>query len=305
MRDFFRGPALGRPARLLPAGRRNRKLPGLILLSALLLVPLAVLLLRQPGHPAPAADPLPPPVVPSSQPTTDPPATPPTAPPATPPTTEATTAPTSVPPTSDPPAPAPSVKKLTTATLAPGRTVKCARIVLAIDQSLSMDSYTGARDNALQQLVDWSRKNLNKRDEIAVIDFSGAAGVRQPPTRARSLTRIGPALTLASGSYYRPILDSLGTFPPTSCKTALVLLSDGDLADLPADASESGLLLRGSHVKFQRLLVPDPAITVPQAWSTAFPNGKPVLVDGLDPDETARVIGETIAKIVNTKIQYH
>ena len=130
----------------------------------------------------------------------------------------------------------------------------------------------------------------------------------QPRPASTSVTgnvRIGPAVDLPSGSVYRPILDVVATFPKTSCKTALVLLSDGALERLPGTASESGDLCKQTDVKFQRLLVPDTTIIVPPAWSAAFPNGKPVYVDGLNPDETARVIGETIAKIVNSKIVYH
>ncbi|KUL41362.1 vWA domain-containing protein [Actinoplanes awajinensis] len=294
MRDYFRGPALDRPAKLWPTGRRNRKLPGLILLCLLLLLPLGWLLL----HDEPAAviaEPPPPVVVPSPSPVLSSPT----------PTPSVTSSPTPSPSRTRKPTPTPTVKKLTQATLAPGRTVSCARVILGIDQSNSMAGYTAARDNALQQLVDWSSRNLKKRDQIAVVDFAGEAGVRQAPTSVKQLTGIGPVVSLAGGSKYLPILEAIKAFPPSSCKTALVLLSDGDLEDLPADASESGTVLRGSDVKFQRLLVPDRNITVPLRWATAFPNGKPVFVDGMNPDETARVIGETIAKIVNSKIVYH
>ncbi len=295
MRDFFRGPALGRPAKLWPTGRRNRKLPGLIL-AVLLLVPLAWFLLHDDGEPAPLADdPVTPVVVAPSSPSPAP------SPSRVPPSPSPSPTPR---PTTSRPAPSPSVTKLKQAKLAPGRTVKCARVILAIDQSNSMSGYTAARDNALQQLVEWGSRNLGKRDQIAVVDFAGEAGVRLPPTGVRALSRIGPAVSLAGGSEYRPILDVVGTFPPTSCKSALVLLSDGDLEHLPADASESGTVFRTAGVKFQRLLVPDRSIRVPAAWSTAFPNGKPVFVNGLDPDETALIIGETIAKIVNTTITY-
>jgi hypothetical protein len=291
VRDFFRGPALDRPARLFPVGRRNRKLPGLI--TVILLAPLAWYVLHDTAGPATTAAPLP-----SPSPSAPPPFSP--SPPA--PTTAATTPPPSPTPT---PTPTPSKRTLLRSKLAKGRTVKCARVVLAIDQSNSMDNYTSARDNALQQLIGWSHKNLGKRDQIAVIDFAGNAGVRQRPTSATTAGQIGPAVSLAGGSYYRPILNALQTFPKTSCKTALVLLSDGDLQDLPSDSSESGALLRDSGVKFQRLLVPDSTIATPPAWTTAFPNGKPVSVNGLDPDETARIIGETIAKIVDTKVVYY
>ena len=165
-----------------------------------------------------------------------------------------------------------------------------------------MESYTAARDNALQQIVDWSRDNLRKRDQIAVVDFAGAAGVRQPPTSAARRVRIGHAGSLTDGSEYRPVLDAIADFPPTSCKTALVLLSDGALSDLPTDASESGRLLKQHDIKFQRLLVPSTAIAVPPDWSNAFPNGTPVFVDGLNPDETALVIAETVAKIIGTEV---
>jgi hypothetical protein len=291
MRDFFRGPALDRPYRLLPTGRRNRKLPGILLALLLLLTPLGWWATRPDTATATAAaEPLPPPVVVA------------TSSPTPTPTPPAPTTPAPKPKTKKP---SPSPSKLERATLAPGRKVSCARVIIAIDQSGSMDSYTTARDNALQQLVDWSRDNLRKRDQLAVVDFSGVAGGRNAPTSAVTSMHIGPAAVGNSGSYYRPVLDVVGQFPKTSCKTALVLLSDGDLQDLPSTPDESVQLFKQADVKFQRLLVPDRSITVPQAWADAFPNGKPVYVDGLNPDETARVIGETIAKIVQTKLVYN
>jgi hypothetical protein len=125
--------------------------------------------------------------------------------------------------------------------------------------------------------------------------------VRQPPTSARKGDRIGPPVAVGSGSMYLPVLTAMARFPPTTCRKALVLLSDGQLNDLPAP-TDSLRVLRGNGIDFQRLLVPDTSITVPPAWDAAFPAGKPVYVDGLDPDETARVIGQTVSKIIDQKI---
>jgi hypothetical protein len=167
-----------------------------------------------------------------------------------------------------------------------------------------MSGYTTARDNALQQLLDWSRDNLRKRDQIGVIDFAGNAAVRQSPTSAKKTVQIGASSPLLfAGSNYQPVLEQLAAFPKTSCKTALVLLSDGDLQDLPADSSAGQQTLRTSGIDFQRLLIPDATATAPQTWQTAFPvRGKGVNVDGLDADDTARVIAETVATIVDTKL---
>jgi hypothetical protein len=281
-----RGPALMRQGRLAPydTGRRVT----LALLPLLLLAGLFTWFGTRPEpQPRPAAL-VPPSPSPSAAPSVAP---------------SPSAAPTTSPPAPPPPSPAAPPSQLTGWKLPPGRTSSCIRLIVALDVSGSMGSYGTYRDAALQQLLAWVPGNLKSTDQVAVVDFAGSVGVRQQPVAATRKLSPGASSSVSDGSLLQPLLEAAAAFPRTKCRTALVLLSDGQLNDLPASADDSKALLAANRVAHVRLLVPDPSIVVPPSWSVALPNAAPRYFDGTDADATALAIGQTIADLVQQQLQ--
>ncbi len=171
----------------------------------------------------------------------------------------------------------------------------CVRMVVGVDQSGSMRDYADARDRAFAQLLPWLGQNLRTDDTVAVVDFAQDAGLRI----VAGAGRLDPALgrrpaPVHEGRYTRlePVLERLDALGPSPCDTALVLLSDGQVTDIPADADGGRALLRAHGVHDLLLLTPDTAVTVPPAWDTAFPSPPVRHFDGADPDATAEAFGE-------------
>jgi Mg-chelatase subunit ChlD len=180
----------------------------------------------------------------------------------------------------------------------------CLRLVIGTDVSGSMNDYATAREAALGDLLRWVPANLRPGDEVAVVDFADDARVRLPPTAVETVGG-PPALAAVSGggTEFRPVLDQLATFPDRpECDTAVVLISDGMLAGLPA-AEIAGLqLLAHYNVHDLRLLVPGEDIDVPSMWHAAFPSAPATRFDGHDQDATARAFGETIAGLTGQRL---
>lgn len=186
---------------------------------------------------------------------------------------------------------------LTHRTLTGPRGPACIRLVVGLDVSGSMTNYAVARDAALAQLIDWSRKNLRPDDELAVVDFAADAAARIPPARRDKLAGAGVAAGATDGTYTNlaPALQAIDGFRAGACDTELVLISDAQLADLPPDAAGGKQLLRRHHIHDVRLLVPGDDVDVPQLWGMDFPEAYPTRFDGTDPDATALAFGQAIA----------
>jgi hypothetical protein len=172
----------------------------------------------------------------------------------------------------------------------------CLRIVLANDVSGSMRNFATARDDALQQLFGWLKKNLRPDDQVAVIDFAAVANIRMRPTQVSTLGGLpaGVGATDGTYTYLGPVLSDIGQFPPTSCDTALLLLSDAQLIDLPTTPEAGQRLLMPRHVDRIRLLVPGAQIQVDPDWVKGFPAAVPLVFNGLDPQATGLALGTTI-----------
>src|SRR5260370_1270642 len=143
-------------------------------------------------------------------------------------------------------------------TAGPRDEVNCLRLVIGVDVSGSMADFAVPRDDALNQLFSWLKKNLRPDDQVAIIDFAAVAEIRMWPTQVASLGGL-PAPTGARDgtyTYFDPILTDIDQFPRTSCDTALVLISDAQLIDLPTTESDRRKLLLDHHVGNSRLLVP-------------------------------------------------
>lgn len=184
--------------------------------------------------------------------------------------------------------------------LAGARGPACVRVVVAVDGSGSMTDYAAARDAALVQLLAWSARNLREDDELAVVDFAATAADRLPVTAARALGNgaVPAAAPIDTGStLLAPVLTAIGAQAPSRCDRALMLLSDGQLGDLPTDEAGGRAALAAHDVRDLALLVPGTSIDVPAEWSTAFPYAPPLRFDGHDPDATAVAFGEAVAAI--------
>jgi hypothetical protein len=181
----------------------------------------------------------------------------------------------------------------------------CLRIVLGVDVSGSMSDFSDARDDALVQLFAWLKKNLRPDDEVAIIDFAAVANVRMQPAQVASLRGLPPAFGATDGTYtyFDPVLTDIGEFMPTSCDTALLLLSDAQLIDLPGSRAAGQQLLRHYHVDRIRLLVPGAAIQVGSGWVNGFPAAVPLVFDGLDPEATGLALGKTIVGLTGQTLE--
>ncbi|SHN44436.1 hypothetical protein [Cryptosporangium aurantiacum] len=181
---------------------------------------------------------------------------------------------------------------------------ECLRLTLMVDSSGSMQDYAGARDAALNRLVPWLAKNLRDSDELAVIDFAQTANVRLPPTAARSVGSApgAPAVADGGGTLLAPALAEVDRFPASKCDTAVLLLSDAQVSDLPLGEPAGRTLLQQHDVSDIELLVPGHAIDVPAGWTTAFPAAQPRKFDGYDPDATAVAIGRTVAELTGQQL---
>lgn len=192
---------------------------------------------------------------------------------------------------------------LTGYTLAGRRRAGCVRLVVGLDVSSSMTGYRTVRDTALAELLRWLRINLRPDDEIAVIDFAGSAGVRQPPTSVTLPIALGPPAAVVGGSRLLPLFDATAGFAGTACTTTVILLSDGQLDDLPASPAASAEVLATRRITHVRLLAPDRTISVPWQWTAALPSAKPVYFDGNDPASTALAIGHTVGELTGTTLR--
>ncbi|MFG1927929.1 VWA domain-containing protein [Cryptosporangium sp. NPDC048952] len=180
---------------------------------------------------------------------------------------------------------------------------ECLRLTLLVDSSGSMQDYAGARDAALARLVPWLANNLRDTDELSILDFAETATVRLPPTTAGSAG--APAATGVAdggGTLLEPALAQVDGFRTTQCETALLLLSDAQVTDLPTSEQDARTLLRQHRISDVKLLVPGQDIDVPDTWLTAFPDAQPRKFDGYDPDATAVAIGRTVAELTGQKL---
>ncbi|WP_035858794.1 VWA domain-containing protein [Cryptosporangium arvum] len=180
---------------------------------------------------------------------------------------------------------------------------ECLRLTLMVDSSGSMQDYAGARDAALARLVPWLATNLRDTDQLSVVDFAETATVRLPPTTAKSAG--APAATGVAdggGTLLEPALAQVDAFRRTRCETALLLLSDAQVTDIPTSEPAARALLRKHRISDVKLLVPGQGIEVPDSWLTAFPDAQPRKFDGYDPDATAVAIGRTVAELTGQKL---
>jgi hypothetical protein len=182
--------------------------------------------------------------------------------------------------------------------------LNCLRLVIGVDVSGSMRDFTVPRDDALRQLFRWVKKNLRPDDQLAIIDFAAVAKIRMPPTRVADLGALPPPAGAHDGvyTYFRPILADVDQFPRTSCDTALVLISDAQLIDLPSTPAVGRNLLLDHHIDKIRLLVPGAAIQVWPAWIKGFPSAAPYVFDGTNAEATGLTLGRVVVSLTGQSL---
>ncbi len=199
-------------------------------------------------------------------------------------------------------------RTLTDAALVGVRGPACLRLAVASDVSGSMSSYSQPREDAVAELLAWAPKNLRTDDEIGVLEFADTAAWLSKPAIVSSSSpgvRLEPTAesALGGGTELAPVLAAVRSLPASQCRTALVLVSDGQFADLPGSASAALVDLQTAHVDDFALLVPSRHISVPREWSSLFPYSRPAHFDGSDSDATALVFGGTIAHLTGQRLE--
>jgi hypothetical protein len=183
--------------------------------------------------------------------------------------------------------------------------LNCLRLVVGVDVSGSMRDFAVPRDDALGQLFSWvKKKNLRPDDQVAIIDFAAVAKIRMWPTQVAHLGGLPPPAGARDGvyTYFHPILTILDQFPRTSCDTALALISDAQLIDLPSTAPAGRQLLLDHQVGKIRLLVPGAAIHVDPTWTKGFPSAAPYVFDGTDTEATSLALGHTVVSLTGQSL---
>ena len=182
--------------------------------------------------------------------------------------------------------------------------LNCLRLVIGVDVSGSMRDFVVPRDDALGQLFSWVKKNLRPDDQAAIIDFAAVAKIRMWPAQVAHLGGLPPPAGARDGvyTYFHPILTVLDQFPRTSCDTALVLISDAQLIDLPTAVPAGRQLLLDHHVGKIRLLVPGTAIQVDPTWTNGFPSAAPYVFDGTDAGATSLALGRTVVSLTGQSL---
>lgn len=176
----------------------------------------------------------------------------------------------------------------------------CEQVLLVVDESGSMRDIAGARDSALRVAVGWLHRNLRSDDQVGIVDFASDAEPRLPVTFVRDLREdgVGPSAPVrqSNTTSVRPALAAATRLSRTACDVDVLLLSDGQFADLPADEAAGRALLRGYGIHDLQLLVPgaDRANPPPQ-WSAGFPDIVATRFDGGDPDATSISIADAVA----------
>lgn len=179
----------------------------------------------------------------------------------------------------------------------------CVRLILANDISGSMTQFSAPREDALQQLLTWSPKNLRADDEVAVLDFSGQAMVTMAPSAVGS----GPAPRMRSqqfaGTSLAELLRAVTDLPATPCSSALVLLSDGILHDRPDDSETARNQLVSAGLHTVDLLIPGDTIETDEEWPQVYPYAPPTRFDGNDSDSTGLAIGRALGRLTGQRLE--
>lgn len=179
----------------------------------------------------------------------------------------------------------------------------CVRVVIASDQSGSMSEFAEPREQALNQFVNWAPKNLRPDDEIAVIAFADRVISVVDPASATTRPAVGSLQLDGADTLFEPVVAAVAQMPATTCRTALVLLSDGLMSDLTNDAEVARERIRAAGLSDLLLLAPGESIGTPENWTRIYPYAAPTRFDGTDPNETGLAFGHVLASLTDQRLE--
>lgn len=192
-------------------------------------------------------------------------------------------------------------EQLTQTALVGPRTPGCIRLMAALDNSGSMSGFAEPRDNALRQLLGWVPKNLRAEDQVGVIVFAGTAATALAPTSAAHPENLGPVSISMQGTSLAPVLAAMRALPHSKCRTALLIIGDGQFFDLPRGPAKAQQQLTEAGVDRLALLVPGHAF-VGLRWRLLYPEAAPVRFDGNDGNDTAVTIAQQVANLTDQEL---
>lgn len=177
----------------------------------------------------------------------------------------------------------------------------CVRLVIAADVSGSMTKLAKPRDEAITKLLAWAPANLRPDDEIALVTFGTDSAIVIPPTRVDAPPVRTDIAVPAGSTNLAPLVNAIDSLPPTRCRTALLLIGDGQFGDLPGDEATATAQLAGARVDTLDFLVPG-RTDIPKQWKTIYPSAPPQFFDGNNPDETALTFGRRLAHLTGQQL---
>jgi hypothetical protein len=192
---------------------------------------------------------------------------------------------------------------LTRLVLVGARNLTCQRVVVLLDQSGSMTEYAQVRDDAMATLAAWAPENLRADDQLAVVRWADTATIDVPPTEVGSLTPSSLAVgtgDVGGGTSLDPSIEQVASMGETSCRTSLVYVSDGQIAETSAARLEPAI--RASGIDRIGLILPN-STSAPEYWLGLFPYSDVFHADPDDPRQTARALGEAMATATGQQLE--
>lgn len=189
-------------------------------------------------------------------------------------------------------------------TLVGTRSLTCQRVVVLLDQSGSMTQFAQVRTDAMSTLSAWVPENLRGNDQLAVIRWAARSETDLTATSIDSLdaAALTPGASDLGGETENVLLaaEQVEAMGPTSCRTALVFISDGELTtEVDSDALDRVLVNIGAD---QVSLVLPTSSAAPEYWAQLFPYSNSFHADPNDANQTARAVGQAIASATGQKL---
>jgi len=191
---------------------------------------------------------------------------------------------------------------LTRQALVGPRNLTCQRVVVLLDQSGSMSEFAQVRTDAMKTLADWAPENLRGNDQLAVVSWADTAAVDAAPTDVSSLTPSsfsGDGSDVGGGTDVLPAVDQVAQMTAGDCRTSLVFISDGQIAEV--DQSLVDAALQDAGVDRVSLVLPN-STAAPEYWMQLFSYSQTFYADPHNPNQTARALGQAIASATGQEL---
>ena len=193
---------------------------------------------------------------------------------------------------------------LTRQALVGTRSLTCQRVVVLLDQSGSMTQFAQVRTDAMTTLAAWAPENLRSNDQVAVVRWAARSETDLAATSIDSLD--SAALTPGTsdlGAETEDVLlavEQVQAMRPSSCHTALVFISDGELTT-EVDPDELNRVLVDIGADQVSLLLPTSS-TAPEYWMQLFPYSLTFHADPNNANQTARALGQAIGSATGQEL---